>query len=86
LPSDITTAKGTSRAAGAVVKALSKGEITPGEATQIASVLEVRRKAIETQIYESRMAEVERTVEAAKQAQSGYEEGCMPDPVTESPG
>jgi len=88
LPSDITTAQGTSRAAGAGIKALAQGEITPGEAVQIASVLEVRRRAIETQELEIRIAEVERTVEASKQAQSGYEEGCMPDPLTgsDSPG
>ena len=88
LPSDITTAQGTSRAAGAVMKALAQGEITPGEAVQIASVLEVRRKAIDTQELENRITELERTMEASKQAQSGYEEGCMPDPVTgsESPG
>jgi len=88
LPSDTTTAQGTSRAVGAVIKALAQGEITPGEAAQIASILEVRRKAIEMQEFESRIAEVERTVEASKQAQSGYEEGCMPDPVpdSENPG
>jgi hypothetical protein len=86
LPSDLTTAQGTARAVGAVIKALSQGEITPGEATQIVSILEVRRKAIETQVLESRMEKVELNVELSKQTQSGYDEGCMPDPVTESPG
>ena len=85
LPSDITTAQGTSRAAGAVLKAVAQGEITPGEAVQLANLLEVRRRAIETQELEGRIAEVERTVEASKQAQSGrYEEGCMPDLLTGS--
>jgi hypothetical protein len=69
LPSDFTTAKGTSRAVGAVVKAASQGEITPGEAVQLANVLELRRRAIETQELESRIAEVERTVEASRAKQ-----------------
>jgi hypothetical protein len=88
LPSDITTAHGTSRAAGAVMKALAQGDITPGEAVQIASVLEVRRKAIDTQELENRITELERTMAASRLAQSGYKEGCMPDLVTgsESPG
>jgi hypothetical protein len=50
-------------------------------------VLEVRRKAIDTQELENRIAELERTMEASRLAQFG-EEGCMPEPVTrsESPG
>ena len=88
LPSDLTTAQGTSRAASAVLKAVAHGEITTGEAVQLANVLELRRRAIETQELESRIAEVERTVEASKRAQSGYEDGCVPDLNigSESPG
>ena len=69
LPSDLTTAKGTSRAASAVLKAVAQGEITPGEAVQLANVLEVRRKVIDSEELESRIDELERTTEA-KQAQS----------------
>ena len=56
---------------------MAQGEITPGEAVQLANVLEVRRKAIETQELENRIAEVERTIEASRQPQSGYEEGLL---------
>jgi hypothetical protein len=85
LPSDTTTAEGTSNALGAVVKAVAQGEITPGEAAQLANLLEIRRKAIDTQELESRITELERTVEASRQAQSG--EGRGPVLVTgpESP-
>ena len=84
LPSDITTAKGTSTAAGAILKAVAQGEITPGESVQLANVLEVRRKAIDTQELENRIAELERAMEASRLAQSSYEEGCIPDQVTTS--
>ena len=88
LPSDLTTAQGTSRAASAVLKAVSQGEITTGEAVQLANVLELRRKSIDTQELENRIAELERTMEASRLTQSGYEEGSMPDLLTgsESPG
>ena len=67
LPSDISTAKGISRTAAAILKAVAGGEITAGEAVQLASVLEVRRKAIETQQLESRVADVERAVKASRE-------------------
>jgi hypothetical protein len=67
LPSDISTAKGISRTAAAILKAVAGGEITAGEAVQLASVLEVRRKAIETQQLESRVADVERAVKDSRE-------------------
>jgi hypothetical protein len=67
LPSDVTTAKGTSRATGSVLRAVAQGEITTGEAVQLANVLEVRRRAIETQELDTRISEVERALEAARE-------------------
>jgi hypothetical protein len=59
LPSDLSTAEGISAAVGAILEAVAGGEITPGEAAQLANVLEVRRKAIETQELERRLTELE---------------------------
>lgn len=59
LPSDLSTAAGISGAVGAILEAVAGGEITPGEAAQLANVLEVRRKAIETQELERRLTELE---------------------------
>jgi hypothetical protein len=50
-----------------VLKVVARGEITAGEAVQLASVVEVRRKAIETQELESRVAEVESAVKASRE-------------------
>jgi hypothetical protein len=36
-----------------------KGDITTGEAVQLANVLEVRRKTIETEEFERRLTEIE---------------------------
>jgi hypothetical protein len=64
LPSDVTTPKGISTTAAALLRAAARGEITAGEAVQLANVLEVRRKAIETQELESRIVDLERAVKA----------------------
>jgi hypothetical protein len=69
LPSDVSTAKGISRTTAAVLKAVAEGEITAGEAMQLSNVLEVRRKAIETQELENRVADVERAVKASRDEQ-----------------
>ena len=42
-----------------ILAAAAGGEITPGEAAQLAHLLEIRRKAIETQEFERRLAQVE---------------------------
>jgi len=59
LPSDLSGAEGISGAVAAILEAVAGGEITTGEATQLASVLEVRRKAIETQDLERRLIQLE---------------------------
>jgi hypothetical protein len=47
-------------ALSAVATAMGKGEISPDEASQIANVIELRRKATETVELEARVAEIER--------------------------
>jgi hypothetical protein len=59
LPSDISRAEGISGAVAAILEAVAGGEITTGEAAQLANVLEVRRKAIETQDLERRLIQIE---------------------------
>ena len=55
----VRTAEGTTAALAAVVAAVSSGELTPDEAQAVAGVLEVQRKAIETQELERRIAALE---------------------------
>ncbi len=59
LPTDISTAEGISHALAAILASAAKGEITIGEAVQLASLLEIRRKMIETQEFERRLGEME---------------------------
>ena len=59
LPADISTAEGISHALAAILASAAQGEITIGEAVQLASLLEVRRKMIETQEFERRLGEME---------------------------
>jgi hypothetical protein len=58
-PQDITTAAGVSGAVAVILDAVGQGEITPGEAVQLANVLEVRRKTIATEDMERRIIELE---------------------------
>ena len=53
------TAEGVSEAQAEVVKAVSVGELTPDEGTALSGILEARRKAIETQEHEIRIAALE---------------------------
>jgi hypothetical protein len=64
LPGNLTTAQGTLRALGAVVAALARGDITPGETLTVASVLDTCRQAVETQELERRLAALEKVSEA----------------------
>jgi hypothetical protein len=80
LPSDLTTAEGVENAAAAVLNAVGTGEITPGEAVQLANVVEVRRKTIETRDLESRLTEVERYLKAAKPSPETTEQTHEDDP------
>jgi len=49
------TAEDISAALAAVVAAMANGELTPDEAALVASVLEVRRRSIETVEHENRL-------------------------------
>lgn len=53
------TAEGVAEAQAKVVKAVADGELTPEEGTAITNILEARRKAIETQDHEARIAILE---------------------------
>jgi len=53
------TIDGVAEAQAAVVKAVADGELTPEEGTTLTNILEARRKAIETQDHESRIAKLE---------------------------
>lgn len=50
-------------AVGAVVTAMARGELTPDEASTVASVLEVRRRAIETAELEKRIERLEKSAD-----------------------
>jgi hypothetical protein len=53
------TAEGISNAQEAVLQAVANGELLPGEATTLATILENRRKALETQELEQRITALE---------------------------
>ena len=61
LPSlpDLSTAAGVSAALQAVAEALARGDLTPGEASTVTQIFEVRRRAIETEELERRIAALE---------------------------
>lgn len=63
LPLDITTAGGVAGALAAILAAVGQGDITAGQALQLANVLELRRKTIETEEFERRLAEIEKQSE-----------------------
>lgn len=56
---DITTAEGISAAQHAILQAVGAGELMPGEGDTLASILENRRKALETEELERRIAALE---------------------------
>jgi len=49
-----------------IAESLAEGEITPDEAATVASVLEVKRRTIETVELEQRLAKIEQQIEAKK--------------------
>jgi hypothetical protein len=55
----VTTSRGVAAAMAALVDAMSAGAITPDEASTISSVLEIRRRAIETQEIDERLKKLE---------------------------
>jgi Family of unknown function (DUF5681) len=56
---EVKTVDGVAEAQAAVVQAVADGELTPDEGTAITNILEARRKAIETQDHEARIAKLE---------------------------
>ena len=59
----VKTAEGISEATAAVLEAMATGDVTPDEAATIASILEIRRKMIETQELADRISQLERKME-----------------------
>lgn len=55
----VETADDVASAMATIVGAMAEGKITPEEATVAASVLEARRRAIETTDFERRLSEIE---------------------------
>jgi hypothetical protein len=55
----IKNAEGLTAAIGAVAEAMSRGEVSPDEASAIASVLDLKRRAIETVEIERRLSQLE---------------------------
>jgi hypothetical protein len=56
---EVTTSKGVAAALAALVHAMASGDVTPDEASTIGSVLEIRRRAIETQEIDERLKKLE---------------------------
>jgi len=56
---DTDTAAGIAQAQAVIVRAVATGELLPGEATTLAGIVEVRRKALETKEIEQRIAALE---------------------------
>jgi phage terminase small subunit len=56
---DTSTADGVAKAQAAVVAAMGDGRMTPAEASVVASVLEARRRAIETLDHDRRLTALE---------------------------
>ncbi len=59
LPPTIADASDVLAALAAIVRATANGELTPEEATALANVLEIKRRAIETVQIEERLAQLE---------------------------
>jgi hypothetical protein len=62
----IETAADLGEAMGAIMRAASVGELSPDEATAIASLVESRRRQIETQEHEQRIAALEQSRETTR--------------------
>jgi hypothetical protein len=56
---DTGTANGIAEAQQTVLEAVGQGELTPGEGQVLAGILEARRKALETEELERRIAALE---------------------------
>lgn len=60
LPGQIETAKDIQAALASVLKAVGEGEISPDEGSTVSTILETKRKAIETVEFEERIAVLEK--------------------------
>ena len=58
---DTDTAAGIAQAQAVIVRAVAAGDLLPGEAATLAGIVEVRRKALETQELEQRITALEET-------------------------
>ena len=56
---DTSTGAGVAQAVAAVVRAAASGEVTPGEASDLCSILDTQRRAIELSDIEERLARLE---------------------------
>lgn len=56
---DTTTAAGVSEAQQKILEAVASGTLTPGEASTLSTILEQRRRALETQELEQRLVALE---------------------------
>ena len=63
---DTSTAEGVAQAQLAILEAVSNGTLLPGEAATLSGILEARRKAIETEELEARIAALEQEKEGNK--------------------
>jgi hypothetical protein len=54
-------------AAATLVAAVAEGELTPSEAAQLAKVIEVYVRAIETKVFDERLTSLEKEVAAQNQ-------------------
>lgn len=67
---DMQTAKDVAGAIAAVVRAVAAGDLTPDEASTVANVIELQRRAIDTHDLADRLAAIE--------ARLGGEKGAQP--------
>lgn len=63
---DISTVEGVSAAQAAILQAVGAGDLLPGEASTLSGIVEARRKAIETEELETRIAALEQQKESKK--------------------
>jgi hypothetical protein len=75
---DVLDAAGLAQAFDNLVRAMAGGEITPDEAATAATVLEGRRRSLETEQLEERLREVEEQL----QHSSGVRPGVLRFPKT----
>lgn len=59
LPNSLSTAAEVASAVGRIIEAVADGEVTPSEAATLSGIIEIRRKAIETEELEKRIAALE---------------------------